>query len=248
MTDGPNIAALAAVAREVAAEWGVELGEPFGLALHSYAAPAGDDAVLKVVLERHWESDHEADALAHWGGDGAARLLRRDLERRAFLVERAWPGTDISELPDPEATAIAVDVGQRLWRPAGAPFHRVQDVLPRWLDEGEGELRARAEELLRGMELRHDVLVHGDFHHHNILVSARGQLAIDPQPFLGEPEYDVVPFLWNPLPIGLRPELLGARLAAFAAAGLDGERIRAWMVIRGSFLLPEEAEGLLALV
>ena len=248
MSDRPDIAALAAVAREVAAEWRVELGEPFALALHSYAAPAGDDGVLKVVPERHWESDHEADALAHWGGDGAVRLLRRDRERRAFLIERARPGTDISGLPDAEATAIAVDVGQRLWRPAGAPFLRVEDVLPRWLDEGEGELRARAEELLRGMKLRHDVLVHGDFHHHNILASARGHLAIDPQPFLGEPEYDVVPFLWNPLPIGLRPELLGPRLAAFAAAGLDEERIRAWMVIRGSFLLPEEPEGLLALL
>jgi streptomycin 6-kinase len=236
------------VARDVAATWGLELGEPFALALHSFAAPAGDDGVLKVVPERHWESDHEADALAHWGGDGAARLLRRDRERRAFLIERARPGTDISKLPDPEATAIAVDVGQRLWRSAGAPFLRVEDVLPRWLDEGEGELRAQAEELLRGMKLRHDVLVHGDFHHHNILASARGHLAIDPQPFLGEPEYDVVPFLWNPLPIGLRPELLGPRLSAFAAAGLDEERIRAWMVIRGSFLLPEEAEGLLALV
>ena len=38
------------------------------------------------------------------------------------------------------------------------------------------------------------------------------------------------------------------RLAAFAAAGLDEERMRDWMVIRGSYLLPEEAEALLALV
>jgi len=239
---------LDAVAREVAAAWGIDLGEPFALALHSFAAPAGEAAVLKVVPERHWESDHEADALAHWGGDGAARLLRHDRARRAFLIERAGPGTDISGLPDTEATAIAVDVGVRLWRPAGPPFRRVAEALPRWLDEGEGELRARAEELLAGMELRHDLLVHGDFHHHNILASARGHLAIDPQPFLGEPEYDVVPFLWNPLPIGLRPKLFAARLEAFVAAGLDEERIRAWMVIRGSYLLPEEAEGLLALV
>ena len=239
---------LDAVAREAAAAWGIELGEPFPLALHSFAAPAGDGAVLKVVPRRHWESDHEADALEHWDGDGAVRLLRHDRARRAFLIERARPGTDISGLPDDEATAIAVDIGSRLWRSAGAPFSRVADELPRWLDEGEGELRAKAEELLAGMKLRHDVLVHGDFHHHNILASARGHLAIDPQPFLGEPEYDVVPFLWNPLPIGLRPELLGPRLAAFSAAGLDEERIRAWMVIRGSYLLPEEAEGLLALV
>ena len=239
---------LEAAARDAAAAWGVELGEPFALALHSFAAPAGDAAVLKVVPERHWESDHESDALAHWSGDGAARLLRHDRARRAFLIERALPGTDISQLPDPEATAIAVDVGRRLWRPAGPPFRRVADELPRWLDEADGELLAKAEELLAEMELRHDVLVHGDFHHHNILASVRGHLAIDPQPFLGEPEYDVVPFLWNPLPIGIRPELLGARLAAFAAAGLDEERMRAWMVIRGSYLLPEEPEALLALV
>ena len=246
--DQPDFGPLAAIAREVAAEWGVELGEPFALARYSFAAPAGDDAVLKVIPERHWESDHEADALGHWGGDGAARLLRHDRERRAFLLERARPGTDISGLPDGDATAIAVDVGRRLWRPAAGLFTRVADQLPRWLDEGEGELRAKAEELLAGMELRHEVLVHGDFHHHNILAFARGHLAIDPQPFLGEPEYDVVPFLWNPLPIGLRPQLFEARLAAFVAAGLDEQRIRAWMVIRGSYLLPEQAEGLLALV
>ena len=239
---------LEAVARDVAAAWGVELGEPFALALHSFAAPAGAEAVLKVVPERHWENDREPDALAHWSGDGAVRLLRHDRARRAFLIERALPGTDISELPDAAATEVAVDVGGRLWRSASAPFLRVADQLPRWLNEAEGELRAAAEELLAGLELRHDVLVHGDFHHHNILASTRGHLAIDPQPFLGEPEYDVAPFLWNPLPIGLRPELFPARLAAFVAAGLDERRIRAWMVIRGSYLLPEEADGLLALV
>ena len=121
-------------------------------------------------------------------------------------------------------------------------------MLPRWLEEADGALRRRAEELLAGMELRHDVLVHGDFHHHNLLASARGHLAIDPQPFLGEREYDVVPFLWNPLPIGIKPALYERRVAAFVAAGLDEVRIRAWTVIRGSYLLPEEAEALLALV
>ena len=239
---------LEAVARDVAAAWGVELGERFALALHSFAVPAGADAVLKVVPERHWESDHEPHALAHWSGDGTVRLLRHYRARRAFLIERAQPGTDIASLPDAEATEVAVDLSRRLWRPAGAPFRCVGDQLPRWLDEAEGPLRVKAEELLAGLELRHEVLIHGDFHHHNILASTRGHLAIDPQPFLGEPEYDVVPFLWNPLPIGLRPELFHARLAAFVAAGLDERRIRAWMVIRGSYLLPEAADGLLALV
>ena len=42
-------------------------------------------------------------------------------------------------------------------------------------------------------------LVHGDFHHHNLLRHGDRWLAIDPKPALGEPEYDVPPFLWNPI-------------------------------------------------
>ena len=66
------------------------------------------------------ESDEEADALALWDGDGAVRLLRRDRERRALLIERARPGTDISGLPEDEATAIAVAVGRALAAGGGA--------------------------------------------------------------------------------------------------------------------------------
>ena len=74
------------------AEWGLELGPPFALSRYSYVAPAGDDAVLKVTPPEDDESDEEADALALWDGDGAVRLLRRDRDRRALLLERARPG------------------------------------------------------------------------------------------------------------------------------------------------------------
>ena len=77
------------VAREVAAEWGVELGESFALARYSYVAAAGENAVLKVRSPEDDESDEEADALELWAGDGAVRLLRRDPSRRALLIERA---------------------------------------------------------------------------------------------------------------------------------------------------------------
>src|SRR6478736_1022123 len=92
---------LAAVAAEVAAEWGVDLGPPFALSRYSYVAPAGDEAVLKVTPP---EADEEADALELWDGDGAVRLLRRDRGRRALLIERARPGDDISGFPEDEAT------------------------------------------------------------------------------------------------------------------------------------------------
>ena len=76
---------------------------------------------LKITPAEDDESDHEADALELWDGAGAVRLLRRDPARRALLMERADPGTDISALPDDEATTVAIELGGRLWRPAGAP-------------------------------------------------------------------------------------------------------------------------------
>jgi streptomycin 6-kinase len=243
--DGGGAAALSHEA--LAREWGLELAEPFALSRHSLVAPAGD-AVLKLVPPEDDESDEEAKALTLWDGDGAVRLLRHDRARRALLLERAVPGDDLAALPDEEATAVAVDVARRLWRPARAPFRWIGDWVPRWLDLELGPLTPLARELYASLEVGRDVLVHGDFHHHNILRSARGFLAIDPKPMLGEPEYDVPSFLWNPLPCRLRIEHLERRLAAFTAAGLDEERIRKWTVIRGAYLQPQEAEALLALV
>ena len=248
LSERPDIAALEGVAREVAAEWGVELGPRFPLAFHGYVAPAGDHAVLKVTPEVYWENHLEPDALAHWGGDGAVRLLRHDPQRRACLLERARPGTDVAALPDAEATAIAVEVGLKLWRPAAAPFPWIGDHVPDWLDEEPNELTPLARELFASLDIGRVTLVHGDFHHQNILDAGDRYVAIDPQPFLGEPEFDVPPWLWNPLPIGLRVDLLERRLAAFAAAGLDEERMRIWTVIRGAYLLQEDAEALRALV
>ena len=204
--------------------------------------------MLKVRGQEDDESDQEAEALELWDGGGAVRLLRQDRGRRAVLIERARPGTDLSRLGDDEATAIAVEVGLRLWQPAAAPFRWIGDWVPRWLDAEPNELTPVARELLASLAVGLTTLVHGDFHHHNILASSRGWLAIDPKPMLGEPEYDVAPFLWNPLPCRLRVEHLESRLAAFVAAGLDEERIRKWTVIRGAYLQPQEAEALLALL
>ena len=53
---------------------------------------------------------------------------------------------------------------------------------------------------------------------------------------LGDPEFDVPSFLWNPLGSEMTAERTEQRIAAFAAAGLDEGRIRAWTVIRGAYL------------
>jgi len=242
--DRRDLAPLEQIARAAAAQWGVELGEPFPLARYSYVAPTAGNAVLKVTPPEDDEADQEPEALGLWAGEGAVRLLRRDALRRALLIERAWPGDDIAELGEEEATQVAVATGLRLWRPASNPFRWIGDHVPRWLDEAEGhELVSLARALYAPLDVGRELLVHGDFHHHNILHSARGPVAIDPKPMLGEPEFDVPSFLWNPIGYRMRRDVTEQRLAAFAAAGLDDERMRIWSVVRGACLGADATES-----
>ena len=238
------------IALKAAREWGLELGEPFAYSHVSYVAPAGDDAVCKVAWGGDTESLHEGDALELWNGEGAVRLLRRS--GRALLEERAVPGNDLSTLPEEEANAIAVDLASRLWRRAGSPFRSVVPEVQRWLDNADRdghELVPLARNLLADLDPVAHWLVHGDFHHHNILRRGDQFVAIDPKPYLADREYDVPTFLWNPRGNQMEDrQLTERRIAAFVAAGLDDARIRAWTVIRGAYLRPEYAGHVRALV
>jgi streptomycin 6-kinase len=222
------------IAESVAVDWGVALGPPFEMSNYSYVAPAGERLVLKVAWENDDESLHEADALALWDGNGAARLVRGDRKRRALLLERAVPGTDVADVEG--ATSIAVDIATRLWRPAGAPFRRVRDRVPEWLERHPTPLTALARRLFASLGPDEDWLLHGDFHHHNILRHGDRWLAIDPKPWLGEREYDVYSWLHNPLHYTMTRDDAEERIAQFVAAGLDGRKIRLWAVIRAAHL------------
>ena len=205
----------------------------------SYVAPAGA-YVLKVAHQGDDESLHEGDALELWNGAGAVRLI--DRFGPALLEERADPGTDISTLSEADATAVAVDLASRLWRPATAPFRPVTSYVRAWLARAEGEgseLAPLALELLEQIRPSADWVVHGDFHHHNILRHRDRHVSIDPKPYTADREYDVPPFLWNPMSNEFDDRaVIEARIAAFVAAGLDEFRIRAWTVIRGAYLRP----------
>jgi streptomycin 6-kinase len=249
--DGVDLTDTQATAERAAREWGLELGAPFALSRHSYVAPAGDDVVLKVAWEEDDESLHEPEALERWGGNGAVRLLRHDPASRALLEERALPGDDISELPDEAATAITVDIATRLWLPASEPFRWIGDHVPRWLDNAErkheegSELLPLARELYAAIDVGRGWLIHGDFHHHNILRHGDRFVAIDPKPYLADREYDVPSYLWNPLSYNMTDHAkTERRIAAFVATGLDDYKIRAWTAIRGAYLGadPEEAD------
>src|SRR4051794_12554347 len=104
------LAALPTAVAGLAARGGRRVGRPSGAAgAVSGGAPApttgGSEAVLKVFLP-DLENRHEADALRHYGGRGAVRLL--DAETGALLRERLWPGTSLWQLEDDDGAARIV--------------------------------------------------------------------------------------------------------------------------------------------
>lgn len=204
----------------------------------SYVAPTTDGAVLKVAWHGDDGSLREAEALELWDGNGAVRLLRR--AGRVLLEERAVPGDDLSRLPEDQALEVATGIALKLWLPAATPFRSVGPEVSRWLDRAQNAgsvLVPLARELFEEIGGGADWLVHGDFHHHNILRAGHEFVVIDPKPYLADREYDIAAYLWNPLGNRLEdPVETEKRIQTFVVAGLDECRIRAWTVIRGSYL------------
>lgn len=128
------------------------------------------------------------------------------------LLERLVPGQAIVELDDEVSTSIAAGLMRRLWKPPPT-----QHAFPTLADLSKafGELRERhhgttgpltATIIARGEALYRDllasqsepVLLHGDLHHFNIVSAQREPwLIIDPHGIIGEPAFEVGPWLRN---------------------------------------------------
>lgn len=188
------------------------------------SGPAGEVVLKMGVPNREFLS--EMAALQLFNGEGACRLLEYDEEKYWMLLERLEPGVMLATLEDDEqATRIAAEVMKKIWRPvesARKPAENREQApglhkfirLTDWFDGlkklrqrfsgGTGPLDERlvqraersANDLL--VENHMPVLMHGDFHHYNILSSGRGWLIIDPKGVIGPAGYEVGPLLTNP--------------------------------------------------
>ena len=118
--------------------WQLTLGEEYasGAAGRAFRVelPEGTPAVLK-LQHPHREAEQEADALERWDGAGAVRLLARDDERHALLLERCEPGTSLSGW-DGDRLGVLVELLPRLWKGAEG-FHTLADEVAHWGLEGE---------------------------------------------------------------------------------------------------------------
>jgi len=246
------LASLPELLKAAADRWKLTLGEQFLLS-YNYVCAAdradGTPAVLKIGVPNP-ELTSEINTLQVYNGQGACRIYESDPDKGMLLLERLFPGTMLVTLEDDDrATEIAADVLKQTQRPV--PQQEGFLSLRRWFDElkklrphfhgGTGPFPEKSFSMAEGLiqdlfaEARPDVLLHGDFHHYNILLSERGWLVIDPKGVAGPAEYDVGPLLTNPFTY--MPEEKEAirrtqrRMAILAErAGFEPERMRAWAI------------------
>ena len=257
--------------RECEQRWSLTIQAPFAALSYNYVAPAqaadGSSLVVKLGVPNP-ELLAEIEALRAFDGRGAIRLMEADPGQGILLLERADPGTPLMALTDDaEATSIASKVMQQLWRPA--PADGVFPTLERWC-RALTRLRKNyagktgplpsllveaAERSCADLITSSDfaILLHGDLHHENVVAAERQPwLALDPKGVIGDPVYEVGPWLQNVAPHirAARPlkETMDRRVRQFAEElGFDRQRILAWglshAVLSACWCLEDHDEG-----
>ena len=242
------LAALPKIVAEIQENWSLEVREIFpNLSYHFVAScifADGSEAVLKIGYP---ETDspvfNEVEMLKLYNGDGAVKFLRFDEKRFAVLLEKLTPGETLKTAcrnDDARATGIYIDVLRKIIRKPPENHNFV--LLEKWFAGFEKAEKtnfpAQAVKKARGFydELgsRQKFLLHGDFHHENILSAEREPfLAIDPKGIIGEIGYEISVFLNNhvlwlsPAP-DLREKLNDAVLRIAEAFEIEPQDLKKW--------------------
>lgn len=174
---------------------------------------AGEPAVLKVSPDRARIRD-EAVALAGWDTGCVPAVLAVDHEAGALLLEAIEPGTPLDLLPElPRAESLSRLVASLHRRGTPSNQRPLTDRITALFESGRRNYERRPDlaalvapalyESGRQLAMRlaidggTTVVLHGDLTPANIVDggAARGLVAIDPAPCLGDPAFDLVDLL-----------------------------------------------------
>lgn len=243
------------IVASLAAEWGMSVGRAYPDATEALVAEAiledGTPAVLKVMIPRGEDLlSKEATVLRLCRGRGCVALLRADPIHRALLLERLGPSLHELGLPIERRHRILSTAASAVWRPApdcglptGAEKARwlASYIATTWeaLDRPCGEaVVAYALQCAERRAWAHDddqaVLVHGDVHQWNALLSPVDDgmfKLVDPDGLLADAEYDLG-IIMREDPVELLegdPWERAHRLAR--ATGRDAQAIWEWGVV-----------------
>ena len=166
----------------------------------------GKPCILKIGIDEK-SIRKEAAALRCFDGVGAVRLLAED--NGMLLLEIAIPGTTLKTCfpeKDEESISSACKVMQKLHKALyqNGMFPHIKD----WLSLSDKNWKIPLRYLQKARDLRDylllttcsEVLLHGDLHHDNILLSSGDYVAVDPKGVVGDPSFEVTTFICNPIP------------------------------------------------
>ncbi|MFD1738396.1 aminoglycoside phosphotransferase family protein [Bacillus salitolerans] len=197
--------------------WSLRIKAPYSLSIN-YVAPAimldGREVVVKLSIPGK-EFLNELKVLQLLNSKGIVQLIDYNMEKGILILEKITPGYTLAEMTDDEAACvIAADVVKNISMPA--PDHTEipttkerEESLRRQFekhnDSGPISKQSFEKALNIFAYLNHTIeqqmLLHGDFHHYNVLASSDGKwIAIDPKGLIGEIEYDLIQYLLNKLP------------------------------------------------
>jgi streptomycin 6-kinase len=200
---------------EIEENWSLRIEKnPFPNLSYHYVAPClcADESEAVVKIGFPGEAVYilnEVKTLKFISGRSLVKLLRFDEKRFAMLLEKLVPGENLKTVcrdNDLKAVEIAIKTMSKFWRkpPADHDF----PMLEKWFDglkEAERinfapEYTKKALTFFEELNASADskMLLHGDFHHENILSAEREPfLAIDPKGIVGNIGYDITVFLIN---------------------------------------------------
>lgn len=178
-----------------------------------------------------------------------ARLIDADESGAWMLIERIYPGemlqtmAQTGEISDEGATRITATLMRDTLMPVPEGVTHDFPDINRWLRSLWEHHRTKRgtipdEQLELAIQLGREMvanpdpqfLLHGDFHHGNILTSRYGWTMIDPKGIVGHKAFEVGPFFYNPMGVDKREDLKGLfsrRLDIFEEI-LDIDRVTLW--------------------
>lgn len=227
--------------------WRFSCLPPFELS-YNYVAPViFDDAsqgVLKLMVPGE-ECDHQIKTLTIYHGSTMCELIGSDAERGILVLEKLIPGLTLKTITQEDTS---VKIAAELIRDMAAkhkngihPFPTISKWHERLyeaaaVDFPEG-VKIQERTLSRAKRLspklcsksKNPYLLHGDFHHDNILLAGERWKLIDPKGVIGEMACEVIPFLMNNITMDDAEAKIKRRATQFAnLLDLDLNRIYGW--------------------
>lgn len=201
------------IVEEIEQNWSLSVKNAFPNLSYHYVAPCvcadGSEAVLKIGFPGEAVNIfNEMKMLKYLDGRNSVELLRFDEKRFAFLLEKLTPGKNLKTIyqnDEAKAVEIVIEVMRAFWQkaPEDSNFPRLEDWFKGFDSAAKTEFPAsyikRARKFFDELtESKQKMLLHGDFHHENILSATREPfLAIDPKGIVGDIGYDISIFLIN---------------------------------------------------